>query len=195
MIDKIINDIDTSMENGAFFAALALALTLPDICGKAEYPQEKPSQRYISWYDNYVTDTGKSCDAYGKDMPYFSGEVAFQLRCNLIHQGTPNINKSGINQECCKIDRFILVIDEEEPSVWSSSVTYEKGLDSKIKERELCVDVRAVCYSIKTAAKSYFDANKSLFDFLKYEIDDRREKREIIQMLMEKSNRKGTENE
>ena len=35
MIDKIIKDIETSLENGAYLGALALALTLPDICGKA----------------------------------------------------------------------------------------------------------------------------------------------------------------
>ncbi len=195
MIDKIINDIDISIENGAYFAALALALTLPDICGKAEYPNSGSKHRYTSWYDKYVTDTGKSSNAYGEDMPYFSSEVAYQLRCNFLHQGTPNLDKSKVDEERCQIDKFILVIDDEEPSAWASKVTYEKGLNSKIKERELFVDVRAVCYSIKTAAKSYYDANKSLFNFFKCEIDDRREKREIIRKLREKSDRKGTENE
>ena len=34
MIDKIIKDIDVSLQNGAFLGALALALTLPDLFGK-----------------------------------------------------------------------------------------------------------------------------------------------------------------
>lgn len=186
MVDKIIADIDTSLKSGAYLAALALALTLPDICGKAEYPDKDTGPRYKSWYNEYVTDTGKSDDIYGKDMPYFSGEVAYQLRCNFLHQGTPNIDKSEIKKERCKIDKFILIIDDEGISTWTSRVAYEKGLNSNIKERELRVDVRAVCYSIKTAAKSYYDANKSLFNFLKYEMDDKREEREKIRELKEK---------
>ena len=32
---RLIDDINRALENEAYFAALALALTLPDICGKA----------------------------------------------------------------------------------------------------------------------------------------------------------------
>ena len=46
MIDKIIKDIETSLENGAYLGALALALALPDICGKAAYPSLKVGERY-----------------------------------------------------------------------------------------------------------------------------------------------------
>ena len=35
-----IDEIEKSLENECYIAALALALTLPDICGKAEYPSE-----------------------------------------------------------------------------------------------------------------------------------------------------------
>ena len=34
---RLIDDINRALENEAYFVALALALTLPDICGKAKY--------------------------------------------------------------------------------------------------------------------------------------------------------------
>ena len=38
MILRIIDEIEKALNHDLYFAALNLALTLPDICGKAEYP-------------------------------------------------------------------------------------------------------------------------------------------------------------
>ena len=55
MVDRIIRDIRGALDNNLFFAALNSALTLPDICGKAEYPSEQRSKkRYIDWYDKEI---------------------------------------------------------------------------------------------------------------------------------------------
>ncbi len=35
MIDTIIEDINKALDNEAYLAAMTLALTLPDICGKS----------------------------------------------------------------------------------------------------------------------------------------------------------------
>lgn len=40
MIERIISDIPKALDADCLFAALVLSLTLPDICGKAEYPEE-----------------------------------------------------------------------------------------------------------------------------------------------------------
>ena len=54
MIKRIVDDINKALENNAYFAALSLALTLPDVCGKAEYPNDGTGKRYKKWYDEYV---------------------------------------------------------------------------------------------------------------------------------------------
>ena len=52
IFEKILNDIENSISSQNYYAALALALTIPDICGKAEYPCCKSSKfRYVAWYD------------------------------------------------------------------------------------------------------------------------------------------------
>ena len=48
MIDRIINDINKALDAEAYMAALALVLTLPDICGKVAYGETlRNKERYI----------------------------------------------------------------------------------------------------------------------------------------------------
>lgn len=41
LIDRIVHEIRMAMSHELYLSALALALTLPDTCGRAEYPNEK----------------------------------------------------------------------------------------------------------------------------------------------------------
>lgn len=40
MLLSLIDDMNKALDNDCFFSALSLALTLPDICGKAKYPTD-----------------------------------------------------------------------------------------------------------------------------------------------------------
>lgn len=51
-----IDEAEMCLENEWFIAALTLALTLPDICGKAEYPDETVTARYIQWFNTYANN-------------------------------------------------------------------------------------------------------------------------------------------
>lgn len=54
MVNQLIDDINKALDNNAYFAALSLALTLTDICGKAKYPDAGNRRRYIDWFDEYI---------------------------------------------------------------------------------------------------------------------------------------------
>ncbi len=73
MINNLISDINKSLDNENYFAALSLALILPDICGKAKYPTEGVGRRYIQWYNENIGQYEKPKSKYGEDMPYLSG--------------------------------------------------------------------------------------------------------------------------
>lgn len=45
MIDRIIAEIRSSVSRGDYLLALMGALSLPGICGKAEYPDLKQKQK------------------------------------------------------------------------------------------------------------------------------------------------------
>ena len=64
MIEKLIREIDNALSHDLYFAALSLALTLPDICGRAEHPTANVTARYISWYNEYIGQYEQCpCDA------------------------------------------------------------------------------------------------------------------------------------
>ena len=121
MLKRLINDVHCALDNNAYFAALSLVLTLPDICGKAKYPTEKSTRkRYIDWYDEYVGQY-EQCpcdDCRRNNMPYLSGEIVYSLRNSMLHQGTPNINNSDIRTAANHLDEFVILVDPKMSSIY-----------------------------------------------------------------------------
>lgn len=89
MIEQIVKEINICLENECFLSALGMALTLPDICGKAAYPTDNTTKRYIKWTNKYISAHEKDDSPYRDDMPYLSGEVLYNLRNSFFHQGKP----------------------------------------------------------------------------------------------------------
>lgn len=86
------NEMIQAFQSGHFLSALTLALTIPDICGKKQYPEEKGCGiRYAKWFDEYVShqyQNEEDIDANSCDTCYFDGDDCYQLRCVFLHEGT-----------------------------------------------------------------------------------------------------------
>lgn len=152
MIERILSDCEQALDHNLYFAALCLALTLPDICAKAKYPNEKSNKkRYVDWYEEYLGQYEKSprLQDEKEDMPYPSGEVIYSLRCSMLHQGTPNVEENK-----CNITKFELIVEKKKPFD-----IYACG-------------VRTLCWKICTVAKHYYEENKELFNFFNYHLLD-----------------------
>ena len=175
MIDMIIEDIQTALKNEAYIAALSLVVILPDICGKAEYPDiHKGSIRYKKWFDEYIGQYEKSPfdsqDIY--ENPHLSGEVMYQLRCSFLHEGNPNVDKDKIEEESCKIDKFIIEIEKEkEFHVMGSSSSVTWGINEPVF-RKFRLNLRDLCFKVTGVAKFYYENNKEKFSFFNYEFVD-----------------------
>ena len=112
MITRYVREIEISLENRCYFVALALTLTLPDICGAAEYPAETSvGKRYINWYNKYIGDAEQKERSSDTDS-YLSGEVVYNLRNTFLHQGNPTINKDKIKAPENHFDKFILILGD-----------------------------------------------------------------------------------
>ena len=169
MLKRIISECQKCIDNECFIAALELALTIPDICGRAEYPRENNTTRYIRWYNTYIAPYEKPSAPYGTDMPYSSGELIYNLRNSLIHQGTPNIDASRIKEERCKVDEFVLTIGNPYDG-GTSKVSYGKGMT--ITERMLEINIVNLCKKLCATASGYYDENKDKFNFFQYRLQD-----------------------
>lgn len=173
MIDNIISDCEQALKHNLYFAALNLALTLPDICAKAKYPNEKSNKkRYVDWYEEYIGQYEKSPDKT-KDMPYESGEMIYSLRCAVLHQGNPNIDEKK-----CNITRFELIVEKHKAFGYiacdSFGVSYsdETPNDTNILQRDIRLNLCTLCQKICDTAKWYYKNNKSLFNFFNYHLID-----------------------
>ena len=125
MLIKLVEDIERAIEHECYFSALALALTLPDICGKAEYPELKVGERYKKWCQKYICPIRSKEAPYSGDMPYLNEDMIFSLRNFFLHQGTPNVEPSSIWDDRCQIDHFKLKItDPDTPDGELSMVSY-----------------------------------------------------------------------
>jgi len=171
MIDRIISEVRMALSHELYLSALALALTLPDTCGKAEYPNEKANGvRYKNWCSQYVI-TDRRDSPYGYDMPYLNEEIIYSLRNSLLHQSTPNVEASKIHETRCQVDKFELVISGDNSANGDlSMVAY--GKDMQIVRRELKVYVSHLCFIICTAAEKYYKDNREKFGFIQYSLVD-----------------------
>lgn len=163
-----ICDIELCLEKEHYLAALSLALTLPDICGKAEFSSnEKVSIRYINWFNKFMIPYQKPSSPYSDDMPYLSGETVFNLRNEVLHSGNLNIVKDKIKEEQCKVDKFKLLLGKSFTGD-TSMVAY--GSKMSVVRREHTVNVYLLCTRLCRVAKDYYLNNKEKFDFFNYNI-------------------------
>lgn len=151
MINRLINEIDNSLQNGNYLIALMAALILPDICGKAEYPDEKPNIRFVRWYDEWI---GRYETYKGSKMPFPNGEIAYDLRNSFVHEGSPKVHEAKNN-----LTSFKLVNNK----LWicgGSSIIFDNG------DRELEINISNYIWKLCAYSKSYYEKNKEKFKFL-----------------------------
>lgn len=77
-MDTILSEIDRAIDAELYFAALALCLTLPDICAALESSNgESNGNKYKDWYRENLQDK----------YPNITPADIWSLRCGVSHQG------------------------------------------------------------------------------------------------------------
>ncbi|MEG0286334.1 MULTISPECIES: hypothetical protein [Vagococcus] len=158
---KIIEVIEDANRKDCSLPALALALTLPDICSQIEYPHEtNVGHRYRLWYEKHVH---KNESFHHLQNTYyarfhqeesllesFSGHACYKLRCLLLHQGD-----SALSGEV-KYDDLYFHIDSE---------TEVKLREEKPKEDHIKINSKLLSEYLCKHAKEYYEnhPNKELF--------------------------------
>ena len=172
MVQRLIDDIRKALDNNLYYVALVSALTLPDICAKAEYPAEISSRiRYIDWYNDRIGKYENCPDQEDEIMPYLSGEVMYSLRCAFLHEGNPNVN----NEKLAKwnelpINQFILKIERRNELDHYQDYSEITDIYGQHR-RSYTMDIRRICGIICRAAEAYYRDNKDKFVF-NYKIVD-----------------------
>ncbi|MEG1313534.1 MAG: hypothetical protein RSD40_04390 [Bacilli bacterium] len=88
-LSQFTDSITNSLATKNYFAALIMALTLPDICCSLEDEQRRTNvTKYAAWFTkyvghNYVHALGGSPD----ETIFLTGEECYALRCTYLHKG------------------------------------------------------------------------------------------------------------
>ncbi len=158
-----VREVELNLEDGRWQSALALALTIPDICGGIGFPdlvkryrdgrvmldrQKQPTRdvgsQYIRWFDEYAGEFFKI--APEDQTPYICGERCWQLRCEYLHQ-----NKGFLNDEDESRIRFHLGVN-----CGTSVCQLEKSRGNQ-DSRDIRIDIEQFCWRMCRAARSYYE--------------------------------------
>lgn len=184
MLLQIINEIKQCISNDLYLAALSMALTIPDICGKAEYPElkdnrDKTKKRYVQWFDTYIGQHQRKYSISENDgvpdLPYISGELVYKLRNSVLHSGMVDVDGQKLSEEQNKVTKFRLMISENLSGGYAASdAAITRSLSGEEVSREYTVSIQYLCNILCYAAEKYYNANKDKFDFFQYNIVDER---------------------
>lgn len=157
---KIIEIIEDANSKNCPLPALALALTLPDICSQIEYPNEtNVGYRYRQWYNNHIHKREEFhhlqntyyAKVHGEEnvLAHFNGYVCYKLRCLLLHQGD-----SALYGEVKYDDLYFHIDSSEDASGLEGAEDHHISVNSKLLSEYLCKH-----------AKDYYERhpNKELF--------------------------------
>ncbi|MBC2731432.1 hypothetical protein [Thiobacillus sp.] len=152
-MQNLIAAIHQSCAQENWYAALYMALTMPDICAKLEDPASKQSgERYQAWFNIYLKPTYKS-EFHGPDFHFLTVGDLWALRCSLLHEGTDEITQQRAREvlrqfkfttqtvHCLMTDDvLVLNVDEfctdmtEAVERWLSAMSADVGIQQRIAE-------------------------------------------------------------
>lgn len=169
-----IEEVELNLRDERWQSALALALTLPDICGGIAFPdlikryrdgrmkldrQKNPARdvgsQYIRWFDEYAGDFFKISPE--EKTPYICGERCWQLRCEYLHQNKGFLNDGGESEV-----QFHLGIN------CGTSLCQMKQTGGQNGKTEIRIDIEQFCNRMCQAAKAYYYAAGREKDFSLY---------------------------
>ncbi|SRR6266849_1921867 len=92
-MQRLVTAIEQSVESQNWYAAIYVALTMPDVCAKLETPDGgRPGYRYKDWFNRYLARTYTSTIG-GQEVVFLSAADCWALRCSILHEGSEDITE------------------------------------------------------------------------------------------------------
>ena len=91
--------IENALYAGNNYAALAMSLALPDICGWVQDPSAGSKARYVAWFEKYLqAKYVSSATQHRSDHTFLNGSDCYALRCAYLHEGRDEITDQRAQQ-------------------------------------------------------------------------------------------------
>ncbi len=93
-MNRFSNSIRESLNTENWHAALMMALTMPDICGLIETPEENSKTRSVNWLKRWIEPLYTHRIGHDAHVHvFFHAEDCYALRCSFIHEGSSMIEQ------------------------------------------------------------------------------------------------------
>lgn len=149
-LDAILTEITKAIDAKLYYLAIAVALSVPDICACLECDPGKPiwatKDKYVSWCERNIGDRFQNLD----------GEDLFRIRGGVLHQGHFEHPKS-------KFDRIMFIAPDSRIKVHDVVVRVAEGVafggvdakELRLSGNLLQLDVVRFCECIMDAARKW----------------------------------------
>ncbi len=91
----MLASVRKAAEQENWYAALGMALTLPDIAGKVDEPAARSNARYVRWCSTYFEPRYMNCQT---GVTWLSGGDVYALRCAFLHEGSSDTSRQRARQ-------------------------------------------------------------------------------------------------
>lgn len=155
-LESILSEIEKALEAKLYYIAIAVSLSVPDICACLELDQSDPksqhgvSKRYTNW-----CDANLSFDA-------LSGLDLFYIRCGIAHSGHVYKNNSRYQRVMFMVPGGLPGIPQEIVFNMAEGVSFD-GVDAedlRLGGKMLIYDLSHFCGIIMAAARNWAASKK-----------------------------------
>lgn len=118
-----------------WYAALAVALSMPDMCGELERRVAGSQARFVDWYDRFLLSKYQgNVGASRTPHTFLLGSDCYALRCAYLHQGDFSIDDQRARQA---LDHFHFIAPRHGSFVHMN----QHGSTLQLQVDRFCLDV------------------------------------------------------
>lgn len=137
-MNHLTDAVEKALSSANYYAALIVALALPDICGWIQNPKTRSKKRYIEFFETMMIAHYLVEVRPGVLFPLLNGDDFYALRCAMLHQGTDDIT----SQDARKVlEKFIFVQSSDGSTNHANRVNNKLQLQPDIFCREILAGV------------------------------------------------------
>lgn len=145
-MDQFLAATESALQSSNWYAALLVALALPDIAGWVNDPVAGSRARYAAWVEQYLSPTYTSeIGADHVQHKFLSGDDCYALRCSLLHEGRDEIAHQRAQDA---LDRFQFTAPTHGLIAHRNQVGAKLQLQVDVFCRDICQAIRIWLASI-----------------------------------------------
>ena len=143
-MNHLTDAVEQSLQSDNWYAALIVALSLPDIAGWVDHPNQGSQKRYADWFENFVSPL-YTRQVGGAEHKFLSGDDCYALRCSMLHEGR---DKTLDQKARDVLDRFQFITPRPGSMIHCNQAGNKLQLQVDVFCRDICKEIAAWVSSI-----------------------------------------------